>query len=152
MKYLSLAGLCLSLLLSANLLSAQDLVPINEPNHKRPLLFKSLPEKISFKPSELQNLIDGAEGRSVRVPMGSAALEGKVISAVTKYNNIKSVVIRCSNFNGATLTLSSSTKRDGTVKITGRLMSIQHSDLYELEKVDDQYVLVKKNYYDLINE
>jgi hypothetical protein len=153
MKHLTLAGMCLSLLLSATILSAQDVVPVNEPNQKRPLLFKTLPEKVTIQASDLKSLIAGGEGKTIRLQMGTGALEGKVVSAVNKYNNnIRSVVIRSSNFNGATLTLSSSTKRDGTVKITGRLISIQHGDLYELEKENEQYVLVKKNYYDLINE
>jgi hypothetical protein len=153
MKYLCLSGLCLSLLLlSSTFLSAQEPIPVNEPNLKKPLLFKNLPEKIKLETAFLKSLILGEEGKDVKMQMGKVALEGKVISSVKKYNNINSVIIRSSNFNGATLTLSSSTKPDGTVKITGRLLSIQHGDLYELQKENDQYVLVKKNYYDLINE
>jgi hypothetical protein len=67
-------------------------------------------------------------------------------------NNIHSVVIRSRNFNGATLTLSSSAQPNGTVKFTGRIISFQHGDLYELQNQNNQYILIKKNFYDLINE
>jgi len=152
MKHLSLSGLCLLSILFSTFLSAQEIIPVNEPNYRRALLFKSLPEKVTLEDAKLNSLLNVTEGNIVKIEMGSSAIEGKVISAVNKYNNIRSVVIRSSNFNGATLTLSSSTRRDGTVKISGRLISIQHGDLYELEKQNDKYVLVKKNYYDLINE
>ena len=152
MKYLCLPGLCLSLLLLSNLVSAQETIRVNEPNLKKPLLFRSLPEKITLETAFLKSLLNVQTGKEVKLQMGTTALEGKVISSVRKYNNINSVIIRSSNFNGATLTLSSSTKPDGTVKITGRLLSIEHGDLYELEKDNDHYVLVKKNFYDLINE
>lgn len=84
--------------------------------------------------------------------MGKTNLEGSIISSTLKYNNIRSVIVRSSNFNGATLTLSSSTQTNGTVKLTGRLLSMQHGDLYELQRVNEQYFLIKKNFYDVINE
>jgi hypothetical protein len=76
-----------------------------------------------------------------------------VISAVSKYNNtIQSVVIRCADFDGARLTLSKVNMPDGTTKYTGRIISIRHGDLYQLIQEDAGWVLVKKNFYDLINE
>jgi len=153
MKYPCLAGLCLSLtLLSSVVIHSQDSPPVNEPDLKKPLLFTNLPSKVPLETSFLKALINVEKGKEVSVQMGKTALEGKVISSVRKYNNIQSVIIRSSNFNGATLTLSSSTRPDGTVKISGRLLSLQHGDLYELQKENEQYVLIKKNYYDLINE
>jgi hypothetical protein len=41
---------------------------------------------------------------------------------------------------------------DGTTKYTGRIISIRHGDLYQLIQEDAGWVLVKKNFYDLINE
>jgi hypothetical protein len=61
-------------------------------------------------------------------------------------------VIRSGNFNGATLTLSSSAQPDGAVKFTGRIISFKHGDAYELQNQNDQYILIKRNYYELINE
>jgi hypothetical protein len=61
-------------------------------------------------------------------------------------------VIRSGNFNGATLTLSSSAQTNGAVRFTGRIISFQHGDVYELQNQNNQYILIKKNFYDLINE
>ncbi len=152
MKNLSLVGLCLSFIFSSSTLFAQAPVPVNEPDLKKPLLFANLPDRIPLETAYLKSLFTGTEGKEINMSLGKSQLEGKVVSNISKYNTIRSVTIRSSNFNGASLTLSSSTKTDGTVKITGRLLSLQHGDLYELEKEGEQYVLIKKNFYDLINE
>jgi hypothetical protein len=71
----------------------------------------------------------------------------------SKYNNtLRSVVVRSTNFNGATLTLSSSTTTDGAATYTGRIISFQHGDLFVLQKENEEYYLVKKKYHELINE
>jgi RecB family endonuclease NucS len=44
-------------------------------------------------------------------------------------------------------------KEDGTVKYNGRLMTdFQHGDLFVLQQKDGGFALVKKNFYDVINE
>lgn len=158
MKYLKLSGFCLLFMLFCAVASAQNKVPVNEPDYNKPRLFKDLPDQIPVEIDELKSLIAGTAttGKDVQLRSSDSkisAFKGKVVSSASKYNNkMKSVVIRSDEFNGATFTLSSSTQPDGTVKYTGRIISFQHGDLYELEKQNDKYVLVKKNYYDLINE
>ncbi len=155
MKNLQLPGICLTLFLFCLTASAQNSIPVNEPDMKKPSLFTNLPGKIPVDISDLQSLLNTESGKDVSLKINQSAtnsFNGKVVSAATKYNNIRSVVIRSSNFNGATFTLSSSIQPNGTVKFTGRIISMQHSDLYELQKQNDQYILIKKNFYDLINE
>jgi hypothetical protein len=155
MKHLLLPGVCLTLLLSCADLFAQTKIPVNEPNHKKPSLFTNLPDRIPVTISDLQSLLNLETGKDARLRLGQtsiAGFEGKVVSTADKYNSIHSVVIRSSNFNGATLTLSSFTQPNGAVKFTGRIISFEHSDLYELQYQNDQYILVKKNFYDLVNE
>jgi hypothetical protein len=78
---------------------------------------------------------------------------GKVVSAVSKYqNSIVSIVVRSTNFAGASLTISKITNEDGTITYRGRIISRQHGDLYELKQVNNNYVLIKRKYYDLVNE
>lgn len=156
MKNLYLPGICLSLLLICAPASAQEKIPVNEPDLSRPKLFSNFPDKIPVNILDLQALVNTETGKEVSLLLDkntSTGFTGKVVSATSKYNNnIRSVVIRSGNFNGATLTLSSSILANGTVKFTGRIISLQHGDLYELQKLNDQYMLIKKNYYDLINE
>ena len=156
MKYLQLLGTCLIALfaLSHVSASAQSSVPVNEPDLNKPKLFSNLPDKIPVDVNTLQGLINSDNGKDISLRLGQDAMsnfDGKVISK-TNDNNIQSVVIRSGNFNGATLSLSSSTKPDGAVKFTGRIISFRHGDMYELENQNNQYILIKKNFYDVINE
>ena len=155
MKNLQLPGFVLSLFFYCGIASAQKNIPINEPDQNKPKLFTNLPDRIPVDISHLENLIHAEPEKDINLKLGdnnSQKFIGKVVSVANKYNNINSVVIRSSNFNGAILTLSSSTKSDGTVKFTGRIISFGHGDLYELQNQNDQYILIKKNFYDLINE
>jgi hypothetical protein len=154
MKYLQLQGLSLLLFFICASTSAQNKIPINEPDLNKPKLFASLPDKIPVDISSLQSLLNAENGKEVSLKLGQNTLNkfnGTIISKVNT-ENINSVVIRSGNFNGATFTLSSSTQPNGTVKFTGRIISFQHGDLYELQNQTDQYLLIKKNFYDLVNE
>ena len=151
--------LVLGLLLLATTfnLNAQDAnVPLNEPNYNKPRLFNLLPARIEMSAAKLQELIGTPNGQPAQIPVTSdqySQITGEVISAVSKYNNdIQSVVIRCSDFDGARLTLSKVNMPDGTSKFTGRIISLRHGDLYQLEQANGSWALVKKNFYDLVNE
>lgn len=155
MRNLQLPGFCLSLLLFCAIASAQEKIPVNEPDLRKPKLFSSLPDKIPVHILDLQSLVNTETGKEVSLTLEnntSTVFSGRVVSATRKYNNISSVVIRSGNFNGATFTLSSSIHPNGTVKFTGRIISLKSGDLYELQNIDSQYMLVKKNYHDLIAE
>jgi hypothetical protein len=138
-------------------LNAQDgNIPLNEPNYNKPRLFNLLPARIEMSTAKLQELIGTPNGQTAQIPVAAdqaTEIAGEVIGAVSKYNNtIQSVVIRCSDFDGARLTLSKVNMPDGTTKFTGRIISIRHGDLYQLEQENGTWALVKKNFYDLVNE
>ena len=154
MKYLCLPGLCLLLFFTCATTYAQNTIPVNEPDQNKPKLFTNLPDKIPVDIITLQSLLNAETGKDVSLKLGQNAMShfsGKVVSKADD-NIIHSVVIRSDNFNGATFTLSSSAQPNGTVKFTGRIISFRHADLYELKNQNDQYILIKKNFYDLINE
>lgn len=137
-------------------MNAQDAnVPLNEPNYNKPRMFNTMPARIEITPEKMQQLIATPNGQNANIPFNTqgGAIDGDVISAVSKYNNaIQSVVIRCAAFDGARLTLSKVTLPDGSTKFTGRIISLSHGDLYQLVQEDAGWVLVKKNFYDLINK
>lgn len=156
MNYHKLTGLVLSAMFITITVSAQKTVPVNEPNLSRPKLFTELPKEVAITTHDMDRLINADQSKSSEVSLrasGDRSLRGQVISQAVKYSNtVRSVVIRLEDYNGATLTLSSSTNADGTVNYTGRIISFQHGDLYELQKKNDQYILVRKNFYELVNE
>lgn len=158
MKNLKLSGLCLLSILCCATVSAQGKVPLNEPDYNKPKLFNSFPDQIPVDVNELQNFVNsnaeaGSEAKLRSVNNKVAGFGGKIISSASKFQNtMRSVVVRLDNFNGATLTLSSSVQSDGTVTYTGRIINFKSGDLYELQKINNQYFLIKKNYYELVNE
>ena len=158
MNYLKLSGPGLLFLLYCATGFAQNRATINEPDYHKPALFANFPDKIPVTIDELKSLFsnDAARGKDAAVNFADKKLpgfNGKLVSISSKYNNsIRSVVIRSTNFNGATLTLSSSTTTDGAARYTGRIISFQHGDLFVLQKENDQYFLIKKKYHELINE
>lgn len=158
MKPLKLSGISLLFMFYSVSVSAQQNVPLNEPDYNKPSLFSNLPDVIPVNINELKALIAGkpAIGKDVqlRTPESKlTAFRGRIISFASKYDKkLNSIVVRCSEFNGATLTLSSLIQDDGTINYSGRIISFQSGDLYQLEKQGESYALVKKKYYDLINE
>ena len=154
MKNLLLQGLCLLFIFTCATASAQHTIPVNEPDQNKPRLFTNLPDKIPVDINELQTLVNTETGKTASLKLGANELSnfsGEVVSKADD-KTIHSVVIRSVNFNGATLTLSSSAQPNGTVKFTGRIISLKHGDAYVLEYQNNQYILTKKNFYDLINE
>jgi hypothetical protein len=158
MKNLCTTVLCACLTICSLYSAAQDTkVVVNEPNYNKPHLFDKLPPVIPVSIENLNNLVNSKTGASINTSFATdaktASFEGSVVSAVNKYEDkVQTVVIKSTNFNGATLYISRVTTEDGTIKYNGRLMSLQHGDLYVLQPKNGGFELVKKNYYDLINE
>lgn len=157
MKNPRIPALCLCAMLFSLCTFAQnhkDLV--NEPDNKKPKLFSSLPDRIPLSIDKINDLLGTPVGQSTKLKSTENAafeFDGEIISKASRQeNNIESVVIRSSNFNGANLTISKIILADGTVTYAGRIISFQHSDLYELQQQNGQFVLVKRNFIDLVNE
>lgn len=150
--------LCFCFVLSAFYSQAQNRpVPINEPDYNKPKLFRNLPDTIVVNTAILNNLLGSEAGRSVNANLSADfpfQFQGEVLSRTSMENNStdRSVVLSSSNYNGARFTLSQITNQDGTTRYVGRIISFQHGDLFELQKQKGQYILVKKNFYDLVNE
>jgi hypothetical protein len=131
-------------------------VPINEPNYNKPKLFQGQPDNIPVNLDNLNSLFGKQVGLPVSVNLAEATtfqFDGQVISTASKYDNtVQSVVLRCSNLNGAQFTISKVIDENGATVYRGRIISLQHGDLYELQQNNGKYALVKRNFYDLINE
>jgi hypothetical protein len=131
-------------------------IPVNEPNYNKAKLFQDLPEKIQVSIDNLSSLFSEQVGRSVSLNLSgdeSFRFNGDVVSIVSKYENtIQSVVVRSTNYNGARLTLTKSIDANGNISYKGRIISIQHGDLYELKSVNNDFLLEKRKFHDIVNE
>ncbi len=158
MKNLRTAVLCVSISLYSLCSSAQigSNVPINEPNYNKPLLFQSLPDNIRLDMASVNNLFNYVVGNAISTDLAQSTgfrFDGQVVSSVNKYDNkIVSVVVRSTNYPGAVLNISRVTDDNGSISYTGRIISMQNGDLFELKNIDNQFVFVKRKFYDLVNE
>ena len=158
MKNYRIHALTLSFILIAGFAQAQKNQLNREPANNRPRLFAQMPDRIPVSVTDLEKLISNnpETGKDAALDLGSKGspvFAGKVVSTASKYgNSIRSIVIRSTSFNGATFSLSAAKQDDGSTRYTGRIISFKHGDLYELQSENNQYYLVKKNFYELVNE
>ena len=157
MNNLKFLGFCLVCSLVCIRVSAQNKGSFNSfDNTSKPKLFSQFPDRIAINAKDLEALFTGAEvspNISIQSADKTFNFSGKLVPTASKYDSkIRTLIIRSSNFSGATLTLSSSTLPDGTVEYSGRIISFQHADMYLLQKENDQYFLIKKKLNEVINE
>lgn len=131
-------------------------IPLNEPNTNKPKLFAGMPETIQVSASKLSSLLGTETGAKTAMEISTDfKFEGQVVSTAIQANDNlqKSIVLRSSNFSGAQLTLSRVVDpENGRVTYSGRILSMQHGDLYVLQNENGQYSFVKKDFYTLVNE
>ena len=145
--------LCLSVFCAYISTSAQT-PPVREPDMNRANLFQGLPEKISCRINDLTSLLESQTGQNISIPFfNSLNFQGTITSMATLYDSkLQSVVIRSTNFPGAALSFSKIIKEDGSINYTGRIISFQHGDAYEIRQENGEYFFIKKGFYDLVNE
>jgi hypothetical protein len=157
MKNLRTALLCAIMACSGMAAFAQnDNIPINEPDLNKPRLFNNLSERIQVSQAEMDNLFQINVGTRAQLSLAADAsvrFEGDLISKSTvSQEGVQTAIVRSTNFNGARMTITKRLNADGTVSYIGRILSFQHGDFYELTNQQGQWFLVKKNFYDLVNE
>jgi hypothetical protein len=155
MKKLTASAIGVMLLASSLFAGAQEQkLPINEPDQNKPKLFADLPQKMTLKLSEMENMFAFNMGASVTVQATDKMIfQGTIVSKSDANNSgLQSVVIRSTSRIGATLTFTRTTNADGSFNYIGRIMSRDHGDAYEITKENGIYIFQKINPYDLISE
>ena len=152
MKVLKTSAICALLALCFLHASAQEKIQVKEPDYNKPHLFDDLPQKMKLRVSDFANLLNLPVGASVKTFLAdNFHFKGVVVSA-SGDETVKSVVIRSTDRIGATLTVTKTYKEDGTARYLGRILSLKNGDAFEIVKENDQYVMQKKNLYDIISE
>jgi len=148
-----IAGICC---FTATSFAQESKVPINEPDYNRPAQFDQLPARIAVTTAELDQVIHFQAGKKATISFASKSslqFEGQVVSVADHAEQkFQSVVFRSTNFPGASFTIAKRVDEEGVITYTGRIISFQHADLFELKKENGNYFLVKRNFYDLVNE
>lgn len=156
MKTLKSIAICALLGLIYFHSEAQEAVRINQPDYNKPKLFADLPQKMNVTLSDMESLFDLSVGAPVKAKLtNSFYLKGTIVSkSGTAETAVRSVVIKSTSktWQGAVLTFTKIRKDDGSYSYKGRIMSRESIDAYEITKENGQYVLQKKNYYEMIAE
>lgn len=158
MKNLRLQMLCICITLLNLCAGAQEsyfLAP--KQDLKKPKIFTNLPERIKVDMLQLNALIERQTGNTTSVSATTddraVQFDGNILFSVSDpQSKLKSVMLNLPAFNGARFTLTQLTNDDGTKEYAGRILSFQHGDAYQLEKQGDVYFLIKKSFYDLVNQ
>jgi hypothetical protein len=134
--------------------AAQEKIPINEPNYNKPKLFDDLPQRMNLAISDIESLFDISVGSPVIARLTkSFQFKGTIVSkSGNSATAVRSVVIRSMTRQGAIFTFTKISNQDGSFIFRGRIISKESIDAYEIVKEDDQYILQKKNYYEMVTE
>ena len=129
-------------------------IPINEPDYNKPQLFSDLPSSIELQLSAFESLLSSAVGAKINFTITPGFIfNGHVVSkSAPKDRNVQSIVIKSTNYEGATLTFTRVLLEDGTIRYLGRILSMNNSDAYELSHANGKYYFNKKHLYDIMNE
>ena len=158
MKTLYIGIICLMTTFSCISIFAQKTTvsnaPVREPDYKKPHLFGNLPQRMNIELKGLDTILQYETGKQVSFELApNFTFKGVVSSVANKYENtINTIVIRSTNFQGAVFSISKTINPDGTSYFSGRIISFQHGDGYEINNEDGQYYLIKKGFYDMVNE
>lgn len=170
MKNLSSAVLSLCLVLSTFVIHGQEQkIPLNEPDYNKPKIFQNLPDVIPVDVSFLSGLFTVSKGQTVtpsaynRPTIASSFLRGEVVSKSddkpsnlqarsAEPGSISSMILKLSDYTGANFSLSKISDPDGNIRYTGRIINFKSGDLFVLQNVNGEFFLIKKNFYDLVNE
>lgn len=118
----------------------------------KPAQFAAYAERINCTEAQLSAIMNLPENSTVVLTLaGGFEFRGVVQSSVQKYNNLKTAIIRSTNFPGASFSLSLRTETGSPAQYVGRILSFQHNDVYELQLENGQYVFQKKKFDNLVH-
>lgn len=111
----------------------------------KPAVFAAFPNIIHCNTSEFSNAFIATEGQQVQLSFdNNFRFTGTVISNVTKYGNLQSVLIQSGQSDRSIFHLSRQMLEDHSITYTGRIMSNAASDGYQVKKSNDgNYTLEK---------
>jgi hypothetical protein len=117
------------------------------------LLFGKLPEQFPITYSWLDKIFIGPDTGTVRIHVtGNSYFEGTISEKVQMNAHVTTINIKSSNYEGAMLSVSKIRYNDSTMKYIGRIISIQHGDMFELTQENDEVFFKKKKQSVVITE
>lgn len=154
MKTLKNFTICLVISLGAFRSGAQEKLPLNQPNYNKPKAFDDLPKKMNISISDMESIFDFSVGTTVTAKLSKGfPFKGTIVSkSGNGKSQVQSVVVNSITRKDAVLTFTKIRIEDGSFIYRGRILNKGSIDAYEIVKENDDYVLEKKNYYEMVRE
>lgn len=128
---LCVVGILIISLLQFQTLSAQNLAEFSRVKAEKPKIFEQLPSKFSLNLQAIEKIFSFKANDKVVLPVSATRfIEGTVLEKVQRSEELTSMNITSSNFDGAMLTLSRITRAGEAVRYIGRLVSMKSGDAY----------------------
>lgn len=144
------------LLLSLCAMSATAQTPDLTKNSRvaKPQLFSDLPPHIALNAVSFPQLLQKNIGEKISLPLAPGVIFQGVVVSKSDASDVRSktVVIKSSNRQGAALTITGIQKKDGNYRYSGRMLSLKHSDAYEMVEQDGRFALQKTALNELVTE
>lgn len=145
MKHLCSKGFLVVCLFATAHARAQQPLPVQQHLPERPLVFRSLPEKLECRPGDLQQLFTGNKTDRVALSaFGTGLFAGQVMARAQNAPGVESVNIRLTNYPGSILHLSSITQPDHTTVLRGMIVNPRGGDILVLTEENGHYFFQKK--------
>lgn len=143
--------LCVGTILSVN---AQESPWLRKVTVEKPALFSRMNSKVSVRTLELLNVFKLKDGAKARIYVSpDFIIDGITIFSRQVNPDLHTVQIRCTNFNGALLTMSRLKEADETYSYIGRILHTESGDCFLLEQnKEGQYFFQKEKSIDIVVE
>ena len=111
----------------------------------KPSQFAALPSSFQLTESQLGSFFAASKGQNISVGLTSNfTLAGPVTSNVSKYKNLRTIVVQLPAFNNSLFSLSKQTDEHNNTIYVGRILNPLYADAYELKRnPDGNYQLIK---------
>jgi hypothetical protein len=154
MQLLKTAAICVLLSLGYASASAQTHPLTKDPGLKKAELFSDLPQRMEWNSPLFAQLLEKEVGALIRVSITPRfTFSGTVVSKSSAADvRSKTIVIKSGDRAGAALTITGILKEDGSYKYSGRMLSLKHSDAFEIVEEDGRFALQKRHLDDLVSE
>jgi hypothetical protein len=123
---------------------AQSKLPFRQSLPNKSTLFSRLPQKVGASKLHIDKLFSSADTGHIKISLAdNNFFEGVVMEKVRKNQNVTSMNVKLTNYDGAMLTVSRIVQDDQSIKYIGRIISIKHGDVYMLTLEDNKYFFTK---------
>ncbi len=119
-----------------------------------PRLFDSFSNTINCNASELGRIFSLPAGSNIQVAFANDFIfSGAITSSLQKFANLKTVLIKSSNFNNALFAISKRINEDNSITYVGRILHDGYADGYDLKKNSTgDYSLIKIKLKDILQD